>query len=223
MNTYLGISESLSVTELVPEAIEQSEWLYVEGYLVTSDSCRQAAIRSREIAELSGVKTALSFSDPGMVEFFRDGMQEMLGEKGVDLLFCNEVEALTWGNSDSMEEAVAGLKQVARQFAVTLGARGALLYDGEKLIELMPAPWMRSIPMVLVTCLPVLFSTPSPMVTTSGPPASSPAWRQPAWCRALDHGSAPANTTTCCRSFSATRRSIEGSRGRTRTMKSDGR
>lgn len=136
MNTYLGISESLSVTELVPEAIEQSEWLYVEGYLVTSDSCRQAAIRSREIAELSGVKTALSFSDPGMVEFFRDGMQEMLGEKGVDLLFCNEVEALTWGNSDSMEEAVAGLKQVARQFAVTLGARGALLYDGEKLIEI---------------------------------------------------------------------------------------
>lgn len=140
MNTYLGISETLSVTELVPEAIEQSEWLYIEGYLVTSPSCREAATRSRQLAEQAGVKTALSFSDPGMVEFFRDGMQEMLGENGVDLLFCNEAEALMWAGSDDLDAAVAALKQIARQFAITLGARGALLYDGEKTIEIDACP-----------------------------------------------------------------------------------
>jgi sugar/nucleoside kinase (ribokinase family) len=140
MNTYLGISETLSVTELVPEAIEQSEWLYIEGYLVTSDSSREAAIRSRQIAEQANVKTALSFSDPGMVEFFRDGMQEMLGENGVDLLFCNEKEALCWATTDNMDEAITSLKQVARQFAVTLGAQGALLWDGESLIEIDACP-----------------------------------------------------------------------------------
>jgi sugar/nucleoside kinase (ribokinase family) len=140
MNPYLGISETLSVSELVPDAIEQSEWLYIEGYLVTSDSCREAAVRSRQIAQQSGVKTALSFSDPGMVEFFRDGMQEILGEDGIDLLFCNEVEALTWCKTDSIEEAAASLKQVAKQFAITLGARGALLYDGENFIEIAACP-----------------------------------------------------------------------------------
>ena len=136
MNTFLGISETLSTAELVPEAISASEYLYIEGYLVTSPTGRRAAVEAREHAESNGVKTSLSFSDPGMVEFFRDGLQEMLGGKGVDLLFCNEAEALGWGQTESLDDAVEALKQVAGQFAVTLGARGALLYDGESLLEI---------------------------------------------------------------------------------------
>lgn len=140
MNTYLGISESLAQTELAPQAIRDSEYVYIEGYLVTSPTGRAAAVRAREVAEESGVATALSFSDPGMVEFFRDGLQEMLGDNGVDLLFCNEAEALGWARSDSLDEAVAALKKVARRFAITLGGRGALLFDGESLLEIPVAP-----------------------------------------------------------------------------------
>ncbi len=140
MNSYLGISESMSTEQLVPEAIESSEFLYIEGYLVTSPSGRAAAVRARETAEAAGVKTALSFSDPGMVEFFKDGLQEMLGRQGVDLLFCNEVEASTWADSDNLEETIAALKRVARSFAITRGARGALVYDGERLIEIDSHP-----------------------------------------------------------------------------------
>jgi len=138
MNTYLGISESLAHTELVPTAIEQSEYVYIEGYLVTSPTGRQAAIQARETAEDRGVKTALSFSDPGMVEFFREGMQEMLGDKGVDLLFCNEAEALCWASTEDLQQAVNELSKVARQFAITLGARGALLFDGEQQHQVEP-------------------------------------------------------------------------------------
>lgn len=139
MNTYLGISESLAHTELAPQAIGDSEYLYIEGYLVTSPTGREAAVKAREIAESKGVATALSFSDPGMVEFFRDGLVEMLGDKGVDLLFCNEAEALGWAQSDSLDDAVASLKQVAKRFAITLGAHGALLFDGESEIEIAAA------------------------------------------------------------------------------------
>ena len=140
MNTFLGISESLSRSELVPHAIEQSEYVYLEGYLVTSPTGRSAAVRAREIAEEHGVKTALSFSDPGMVEFFKDGMQEILGENGVDLLFCNEAEALSWSGCDSLLQAAATLRKTARRFAITLGARGALVFDGRDLIEVDPYP-----------------------------------------------------------------------------------
>jgi sugar/nucleoside kinase (ribokinase family) len=132
MNTYLGISETLAHTELDPAAIELSEYVYIEGYLVTSPTGRAAAVRARETAEGNGVKTALSFSDPGMVEFFRDGIQEMLGEKGVDLLFCNEAEALGWADTEDLQEACEAISQVARKFAITLGARGALVFDGEQ-------------------------------------------------------------------------------------------
>ncbi len=137
MNTYLGISETLSTAELNESALADAEYLYMEGYLVTSATGRAAAIRAREVAEQHGVKTALSFSDPGMVEFFRDGLQEMLG-KGVDMVFCNEEEALGWAQTRSLDDAVAALKQIARTFAITLGAKGALVFDGSDLIEIAP-------------------------------------------------------------------------------------
>jgi sugar/nucleoside kinase (ribokinase family) len=137
MNTYLGISETLSVDQLNPEALAASEYLYIEGYLVTSPTGRAAAVTARELAEAAGVKTALSFSDPGMVEFFRDGIEEIIGER-LDLVFCNEAEALGWGQTEALDQAIEKLKQVAKQFVITLGSRGALTYDGETLSEIPP-------------------------------------------------------------------------------------
>lgn len=131
MNTFLGISETVSVNELHPAAAAQSEYAYLEGYLVSSDTGRAAAIALRELAESKGVKTAISLSDPAMVEFFHDGLQQMIGE-GVDLLFCNEGEALGFTKTDTLEAAISALKKVAKTFAITLGGEGALVFDGEK-------------------------------------------------------------------------------------------
>jgi len=132
MNTYLGISATLSEDDIDAEAIESSEWVYLEGYLVTSPTGKQAAITAREIAEKAQVKTSLSLSDPGMVEFFKEGLQEMIG-KQVDLLFCNKDEAMGWTGASSIEEAVEALKLSAKTFAVTLGKEGALVFDGNEL------------------------------------------------------------------------------------------
>ncbi|PLW68235.1 adenosine kinase [Pseudohalioglobus lutimaris] len=137
MNTNLAISETLSVDQLVPEAICESEYLYLEGYLVTSPTGRAAAVKAREIAEQAGVKTSISLSDPGMVEFFRDGLAEMIGER-VNLLFCNESEALGWGQTDSLEVAIEQMKQIADSFVITRGAEGAITFDGTELAEIPP-------------------------------------------------------------------------------------
>jgi sugar/nucleoside kinase (ribokinase family) len=139
MNTYLGISETLSSAELNETALADSEYLYFEGYLVTSPTGRAAAIKAREIAEQNSVKTAISFSDPAMVEFFKDGLMEMVG-KGVDLVFCNESEAKTWAGADTVEEAAEAIKNVAKTFAITLGSEGALLWDGEQYHQVEPHP-----------------------------------------------------------------------------------
>jgi sugar/nucleoside kinase (ribokinase family) len=135
MNTHLGISESLSGSQINAKAIAASEYLYFEGYLVTSDTGRAAAIRAREIAEQNNIKTAISLSDPGMVEFFKDGLQQMIGNR-VDLLFCNEAEAKGWAGSDDLDTTIEALKQIADTFAITLGAKGALVFDGAQLIEI---------------------------------------------------------------------------------------
>jgi len=137
MNTFLGISETLSIEQLDAGAIAASEYVYIEGYLVTSPTGLAAAVRTREIAEAAGVKTALSFSDPGMVAHFRDGMTQIIGRR-LDLIFCNEDEALGWAQSDNIDVAMEKLKQVAHSFVITRGGDGALTFDGRTLATIPP-------------------------------------------------------------------------------------
>jgi len=139
MCTYLGISGNLSVHELETDALAASKWYYTEGYLVTSDTARVAAIEARKVAERHGVRTALSLSDPNMVKFFKDGLKDMIGD-GVDMIFANEEEAMGMAESDSLEDAAAYLKSIAREFAITRGGDGALVWDGTELIPIDPVP-----------------------------------------------------------------------------------
>ncbi len=138
MNTFLGITSTISSDEVVSEAIKNSKYMYMEGYLVASPTGKQAAIEARKIAEANGVKTALTFSDVNMVKFFKDGLMEMIGTNGVDLLFCNESEALNFTNTEDMLSAREELKKIAKTYVVTLGENGALIFDGESYIEIAP-------------------------------------------------------------------------------------
>ena len=66
-----------------------------------------------------------------MVEFFGDGLKDMIGEQ-VDLLFCNKDEALSWTKTENIEQAAHVMKESAKTFAITLGKEGALVFDGSE-------------------------------------------------------------------------------------------
>jgi sugar/nucleoside kinase (ribokinase family) len=137
MNTFLGITSSISKIQVVPEAIRHSKYMYMEGYLVASHTGREAAVHAKRIAEAAGVKTALTFSDVNMVKFFKEGLLEMIGD-GVDLLFCNESEACAFAGTEDLNVAREMMKNVAKTFVITLGSEGALIFDGEKFINVDP-------------------------------------------------------------------------------------
>lgn len=139
MNTFLGISSNFSEKDLVPEAIADSSYTYIEGYLVTGQHSKEAAIRAREIAAASGNKVALTLSDLNMVKFFKPGLLEMIGD-GVDFIFANESEALEMADSQDIEAAIAHFKTLAQGFAITRGSKGSLIFDGEKIHEIEPFP-----------------------------------------------------------------------------------
>lgn len=139
MNTYLGASETLALEDLDLDAIGNSEYLYIEGYRVTSEESKNTAIAAMEAARKADTKTAFSLSDPGIVAHFRTGLAEILGD-GVDLLFCNEAEAKGWVETDSLEAAIEGLKSLANNFAITLGGKGAIVYDGHQIHKIAPHP-----------------------------------------------------------------------------------
>lgn len=137
MNTFLGISSFLSPEHLDEDAIRLSEYIYLEGYLVASPRGLEALKEAKRLAERHNVRTALTLSDPNMVRYFSRQFEEVIGAS-VDMLFCNEEEALTMTGSDTLEQAREQLRQLAKRFAVTLGPNGALIYDGDTFIEIEP-------------------------------------------------------------------------------------
>ncbi len=134
MNTYLGITQSLSPAELVSSEIESSEYLYIEGYLASSESGRQAALVARQMAQSASVKISVTLSDPSMVTGFKHVFNEWIGD-GIDLLFCNRDEALLWTETQTVEEAAEVIATQAASYAITLGADGALVKEGDSLIK----------------------------------------------------------------------------------------
>lgn len=137
MNTFLGVSSFLSPEHLDEEAIKQSEYIYLEGYLVASPKGLEAMKTAKKIAERSGVQVSLTFSDPSMVKYFPNQMKEIVGAS-VDLLFCNDEEAMIYTGTDSLETAREKLKEIAKRFVITLGANGALIFDGDTFIKIEP-------------------------------------------------------------------------------------
>lgn len=137
MNTFLGITQNYSKNEIKEEALKDAEYLYIEGYLVTSENGQDAMKHAKKLAEDNGVKTAITFSDPAMVKYFKEPMTAVVGN-GVDLLFCNEEEAMLYTDKENLSGAKEALKDSAKQFVITLGEKGAVVYDGDAFIDIAP-------------------------------------------------------------------------------------
>ena len=132
MNTFLGSSEDLSAREIDQAALLDSEWFYVEGYLVTDEARTAATKAAVELAKAKGVKVAVSLSDPFVVAVFGDALRQVIGD-GVDLIFCNKDEATAFTGTETLEAASEALKQYTKTFAITDGANGATTFDGASL------------------------------------------------------------------------------------------
>ena len=139
MQTYLGITAELSATQIDFEPLQTAKWLYIEGYLSTSDTARAAVKQAREIAKSNQVKIALTLSDPAMVQYAREGLDELLDD-GVDLIFCNQQEAMMYTGTETAEAALEELKQKSKYIVITLGAQGALIYDGNNTFSVPGRP-----------------------------------------------------------------------------------
>ena len=130
LNTFLGISSAIGPAQLQEEVIADSQYIYIEGYLLGSEDGFAAACRAQQMAQRHGTAVALTLSDPFAVRTFQARFDALL-QYGVDLLFCNEEEAgASTGTSDREAAGAALASQVGTAY-VTCGADGALVYaDG---------------------------------------------------------------------------------------------
>jgi len=139
MNTFLGITTDFSKDELDEEAIKNAQYLFMEGFLVSTAPGLQAMKEAMRIARQSSVKVSLTFSDPSMVKYFNQQMKEVVAD-GVDLLFCNIHEAELFAGVEGMDAAKQAIQKIAKEFVITRGKDGAVVFDGTNYHEIAPFP-----------------------------------------------------------------------------------
>jgi sugar/nucleoside kinase (ribokinase family) len=100
-----------------------------------TDDHRTAVVKSAvEFAKQQGVKVGLSLSDPFVAQLFAGNLKSVIDD-GVDLIFCNKDEALAFTGADTIEQAAENLKSYTKTFVITDGANGALVFDGDILVQ----------------------------------------------------------------------------------------
>ncbi|TXD96037.1 adenosine kinase [Psychrobacter frigidicola] len=126
MQTYLGTSSDISAENVNFDALVTADWLYLEGYLAMSESIQPAMTQLRQQAGVHNAKIAVSFADPAVVKFAKDGLLNMLGNK-VEIIFCNSEEACLFTNKKQVKAAARALLEHCQIAVVTDGAKGAVI------------------------------------------------------------------------------------------------
>ncbi|GIV54174.1 MAG: adenosine kinase [Candidatus Kapaibacterium sp.] len=125
MQTCLAASDCFNRAMLDRRAIEHAEWLYVEGYKLTSPHGAEAAREAIYLARKEGVRVALSFSDAFVVTSCREHIKFLLHE--VDMVFCNDREACAYFDTDNPNDAFAELCGQIPNVVFTLGPHGSMV------------------------------------------------------------------------------------------------
>jgi sugar/nucleoside kinase (ribokinase family) len=134
MRTCLGVAAHLSGRHVKVDhkLIEESAWLFIEGYLLSNNEPGQEAVREAiSIAKASGTKVAITCSDAFIVHVFGTQLHETL--KQADLFFCNASEACAAANARDSQEAFQKLKDLVPNCVVTDGSAGAYIrWNGQE-------------------------------------------------------------------------------------------
>lgn len=126
MLTHLGIATELSPKDISGDKIQASEIIYIEGYLWDPPSGRSASQEAIKVAKQLGKRVAFTYSDSFCVSRHHADFVS-LAKSSIDILFCNESEALAATGEKNVGSAFRVMKDWANIVTITTGPRGALL------------------------------------------------------------------------------------------------
>jgi sugar/nucleoside kinase (ribokinase family) len=123
MLTNLAVSTTLGESDIDEELIGKAKYVYIEGYLLTGASTKQAAYKAMHSAKRQGVKVAFTASDPFLINMLRDEIWDLITGP-VDLFFCNEEEAKSLTGLDDPIACASAIHKHAENVALTLPIEG---------------------------------------------------------------------------------------------------
>jgi len=139
LNSFFGANAFITLDDINQSALKNSQYLFIESFLSIAPQSKATIIAVKKIAKAAGCKIVLTFTTCRPPDITRENLISMVDD-GVDLLFCNEFEAKYYCDSNDLEIIKEKLKSAAKQFVITLGKQGALLYDGMRFHEVSGYP-----------------------------------------------------------------------------------
>ena len=137
MLTHLGASSQVAQALDVLAESPRDSIIYLEGYVLDSPNAATAIANVRARGSDS-VRLAFSLSDANLVERRRQEIRELLERGSVSILLGNESEVCELVGTSDLDEACDEISALVDEGAVTLGAKGAIVFRGDKR-EAVPA------------------------------------------------------------------------------------
>ncbi|MGL4423788.1 MAG: adenosine kinase [Gemmataceae bacterium] len=126
MRTSLAVSSQLATRHVPIAKVQESEWLFVEGYVFANPETGQHAIRTAiDAAKAAGTKIALTCSDAFVPQVFGEAFRAALAQS--QLLFANATEAMALTGATDAKSAFSALASMVQHCVVTDGPHGAYI------------------------------------------------------------------------------------------------
>ncbi|MEE8271851.1 MAG: adenosine kinase [Alphaproteobacteria bacterium] len=142
MNTMLGACVELGPADIDEPAITGAQVTYMEGYLWDKPTAKEAFLKAATIAHDAGRRVSLTLSDTFCVERHRDSFRDLVAGH-VDILFGNDHEVMALYQVGSLDEAVDAVRGECEVAAITRGAKGSLILNGDERFEVAAEPVAR--------------------------------------------------------------------------------
>ena len=130
MCTFLGTAGKINENDVNSDAINNSELIFLEGYLWDEGEPKKAFEKAINLAN----KVAMSLSDQFCVDRHKPHFLNLV-KNNLDITFANEQEIMSLIDAKNFKEVVTFAKELNKLMIVTRGKKGAIAVKGEEIHE----------------------------------------------------------------------------------------
>ena len=130
MVTFLGTAGKINEKDINTNAVNNSEILFLEGYLWDEGEPKKAFEKAISKAN----KVAMSLSDLFCVERHKPHFLDLVKNK-LDVTFANEQEIMSLINAKKFDEVINFAKEVNKLIVVTRGDKGAIAINKKEITD----------------------------------------------------------------------------------------
>ncbi|MDF1871759.1 adenosine kinase [Vannielia sp.] len=139
MNTYLGCGAEFSEDDVDVSVLENTRYLFLEGYLYDKDKGKRAFTAAANACRHAGGKAGITLSDPFCVDRHRDSFRALI-ENDMDFVIGNEEEWLSLYQTESLEVAMGEAAMICPTLVCTRSGKSVLLRHEDEQVEVPVTP-----------------------------------------------------------------------------------